>query len=166
MTTGAVRRAPLLFAVAGATLGLDQASKAWVVAALEGRPPIRVIPGVLSLTYTTNSGGAFGIGRSAPLLFAGATIVVCAVIVAAARRPMARRVAIALGMILGGAIGNLADRALNGPGLSGGVTDFIDLHVWPVFNLADTAIVLGALVLALTSLGREDPREARAGGEP
>ena len=52
--------------------------------------------------------------------------------------------AVALGLILGGALGNLTDRALRGPGLSGRVIDFIDLHIWPVFNVADAAIVIGA----------------------
>jgi signal peptidase II len=156
----AVRRAPLLLGVAAGAIVLDQLSKAWVVASLEGRPPIRVIPGVLSLTHTTNSGGAFGLGRSAPWIFAGATIVVSGVIVMASRRPMERATAIALGLILGGALGNLADRALNGPDLRGEVTDFIDFQVWPVFNLADTAIVVGALVLALASFAHDGSDQA------
>jgi len=158
--TAVARRAPLLFAVAAGALVLDKLSKAWVVATLEGRPPIRVIPGILTLTHTTNSGGAFGLGRSAPWVFAGATVLVSTVIVLASRRPMTRLSAVALGLILGGALGNLADRALNGPGLRGEVTDFIDLQVWPVFNLADSAIVVGAIVLAFASLGRGADVEA------
>ena len=150
---GAALRWPgLLYAVAAAVLILDRLTKTWVENALTGRPPVRVIPGVLSLTYTTNSGGAFGIGRSAPWLFAGATIVVMVVIVVFSFRPMRPSIAVALGLILGGALGNLADRALNGPGFGGPVTDFIDLQVWPIFNLADTAIVIGALLLAFASL--------------
>ena len=164
--TAVARRTPLLFAVAAAALVLDQATKAWVVATLEGRPPIHVIPGVLSLNYTTNSGGAFGLGRSAPWIFAGATIVVSTVIVVASRRPMTRLTAVALGLILGGAFGNLADRALNGPGLRGEVTDFIDLQVWPVFNVADSAIVIGAVILAFASLGHEEPETAPASDPP
>jgi signal peptidase II len=161
--TTAARRAPLLlFAVAAGAFALDQLSKAWVVASLEGRPPIRVIPGVLSLTYTTNSGGAFGLGRSAPWIFAGATIIVSGAIVLASRRPMGRAMAVALGLILGGAVGNLADRILNGPGFRGGVTDFIDLQVWPVFNLADSAIVIGAAVLAFASVAHDGADEVRA----
>jgi signal peptidase II len=155
------RRPLLLYAVAGGVLLLDRVSKAWVEHTLAGRPPIRVIPGVLSLTYTTNSGGAFGLGRSAPWLFAGATIVVMAVIAVFSFRPMRPTVAVALGLILGGALGNLADRALNGPGFGGPVTDFIDFQVWPIFNLADSAIVIGALLLAFASLGGSDePAEA------
>ena len=74
----------MLYSVAAAALLLDQLSKAWVEDALSGRPPIRVIPGILSLTYTTNSGGAFGFGESAPWLFAGATITAETTIVAPA----------------------------------------------------------------------------------
>lgn len=145
------RSALLLYLVAAGALLLDRVSKAWVEDALAGRPPIRVIPGVLSLNYTTNSGGAFGFGESAPWLFAGATIVVSAVIVVVSARPMRMSTAIALGLILGGALGNLADRVVNGQGFSGRVIDFIDLQIWPVFNLADTAIVVGAVLLAVAS---------------
>jgi signal peptidase II len=114
----------------------------------------------LSLNYTTNSGGAFGFGESAPWLFAGATIVVSAVIVVVSMRPMRTPVAVALGLILGGALGNLADRVAGGAGFSGRVTDFIDLQVWPVFNLADTAIVIGAVLLAISSFdGTDEPAE-------
>jgi len=156
---GAARRWPaLLYAVAAAVLILDRLTKTWVEHSLSGRPPIRVIPGVLSLTYTTNSGGAFGVGRSAPWLFAAATIVVTIVIVVFSFRPMRPSIAVSLGLILGGALGNLADRALNGPGFGGPVTDFIDLQVWPIFNLADTAIVIGALLLAFASFDGSDER--------
>jgi signal peptidase II len=156
---GAVRRsAILMYAVAAGALLLDQVSKAWVEQSLSGRPPIRVIPGILSINYTTNSGGAFGFGESAPWLFAGATIVVSAVIVGVSMRPMRTSVAVALGLILGGALGNLADRVAGGTVFSGRVTDFIDLQVWPVFNLADTAIVIGAVLLAISSFDGTDAR--------
>ena len=152
------RSAALLYAVAAGALLLDRLSKLWVEQALAGRPPIRVIPGVLSLSYTTNSGGAFGFGRSAPWLFAGATIVVGAVIVVVSTRPLRPSVAVGLGLILGGALGNLTDRIANGPGFGGAVTDFIDFHVWPVFNLADSAIVIGAVMLAVTSTFGDEER--------
>ena len=159
--SAARRSAVLLYAVAAGALLLDQLSKAWVQHTLSGRPAIEVIPGVLSLTYTTNSGGAFGFGESAPWLFAGATIVVSAVIVVVSTRPMRPWIAVSLGLILGGAMGNLADRVANGPGVSGQVTDFIDLQIWPIFNLADTAIVIGAVILAVASFdGSDDHTEA------
>lgn len=152
------RLAAWLYGVAAGTYLLDRVTKLIVERELAGRPPIDVIPGVLSLTYTTNSGGAFGLARSAPLLFVGATLIVAGAIVAASRRLTKRSVAIALGLVLGGALGNLTDRAIHGSGLGGGVTDFIDLHVWPVFNLADSAIVVGAIVLAIGGWARERDR--------
>jgi signal peptidase II len=146
-----------LYAAAVVVYVLDRVTKLWAEAALAGRPPIEVVAGVLSLNYTTNSGGAFGLGRSAPWVFAGATVLVSAVIVLVSFRLERRPLAVALGLILGGALGNLTDRVLNGPGLSGSVTDFIDLQVWPVFNLADGAIVTGAVLLAISSARREEP---------
>lgn len=158
------RSAAWLYGAAGCVYLLDRISKAWAESALAGRPPIRVIPGVLSLNHTTNSGGAFGLGRSAPWLFATATLVVVAIVVAASFRPRPAPVAAALGLILGGGIGNLTDRALNGDGLlSGHVTDFIDLHFWPIFNLADSAIVVGAVLLAV-SAARPEGRGDTGGG--
>ncbi|HEX9716762.1 MAG TPA: signal peptidase II [Actinomycetota bacterium] len=157
--TAARRLAAWLYLTGGLVYLADRLTKMWAERALAGRPPITVIPGVLQLNYTTNSGGAFGLGQSAPWLFAGATVVVVAAIVAASPRLRHGATAVALGLILGGGIGNLTDRALRGDGvLSGRVVDFIDFRVWPVFNLADSAIVVGALLLAVTGLRRE--REA------
>jgi signal peptidase II len=144
-----------LYAVAVAIYGLDRITKVWAESSLAGRAPIDVIPAVLSFTYTTNSGGAFGLGRSAPWLFATATVVVSLTIVVVSFRIERATVATPLGLILGGALGNLTDRALNGPALSGHVVDFIDFHVWPVFNLADSAIVVGAILLAVATGHRE-----------
>ncbi|HSJ50430.1 MAG TPA: signal peptidase II [Actinomycetota bacterium] len=165
MTCGS-RAAPVwLYATAAAAYLADRVTKVLVERTLGGEPPFEIVRGVLAFNYTTNSGGAFGIGRSAPWLFAGATIVVSSVIVFLSFRLHRLPVAVALGLVLGGAMGNLTDRAMNGPGLSGHVVDFIDLMVWPVFNLADTAIVVGALLLALATAGHEERDEsARPGG--
>jgi signal peptidase II len=152
-----------LYAAAAVVYAFDRVTKLWAEAALASRPPIEVIPGVLSFNYTTNSGGAFGLGRSAPWLFAGATVLVSVVIVVVSFRLDRRPLALALGLILGGALGNLTDRTLNGPGLSGYVIDFIDFQVWPVFNLADTAIVIGAVLLAMSSARREEPEGTAEG---
>ncbi len=157
--TGARRLAAWLYATAGMTYLADRLTKLWAERSLAGRPPVTVIPGVLQLNYTTNSGGAFGLGQSAPWVFAAATIVVAAAIVASSFRLRNALAAVSLGLILGGAFGNLTDRAVRGDGLlSGRVVDFIDFHVWPVFNLADSAIVIGALLLAVGGIRRE--REA------
>jgi signal peptidase II len=162
--TGSGRALALrLYATAATAYLLDRATKVWVERALAGEPPLEVIPGVLSFNYTTNSGGAFGIGRSAPWIFAGATIVVSLIIVAFSARVSRLPIAIGLGLVLGGGLGNLTDRVINGAGLSGHVTDFIDLQVWPVFNLADSAIVVGAVLLALASGRREEAEGAPEG---
>jgi signal peptidase II len=157
--TGARRLAGWLYGTAGLAYLVDRITKLWAERALAGRPPVTVIPGVLQLNYTTNSGGAFGLGQSAPWVFVAATILVAAAIVASSFRLRSAPTAVALGLILGGAFGNLTDRAARGDGLlSGRVVDFIDFHVWPVFNVADSAIVIGALLLAVGGLRRE--REA------
>lgn len=145
------RAALLLFATSGLVYVLDRVTKLWAERALPGKP-IEVIRGVATLRYTTNSGGAFGLGESAPWLFATATVVVAGVILLTATRHTRIVTAVALGLVLGGALGNLTDRLVRGDGIVGGrVVDFIDLHVWPVFNLADASIVIGGLLLALWS---------------
>jgi signal peptidase II len=128
---------------------------------LAGKPPVEVIPHVVQLRYTTNAGGAFGLFGSQPWLFFAATLLVCAVIAVISIRLSSSAGAVGLGLILGGALGNLTDRILRGPGVSGRVVDFIDLHVWPVFNTADSAIVVGALVILIAGLRRQPGADAR-----
>jgi signal peptidase II len=146
----------LILGTAATVILLDRASKIWAERSFAAHPR-DVIEGVLTLRFTTNSGGAFSFGDRAPLLFAAAAIIVCLAILGTAFRARPTLHAVALGLILGGAFGNLLDRILRGPGLSGRVVDFIDPHVWPVFNLADAAVVSGAVLLAVQSF-----REGRA----
>jgi len=153
------RGGAILFGTAGVVFVLDRISKAWAHR-MFADSPFDLIPGVVTLRYTTNSGGAFSLGQRAPWFFATATVIVAGLIVATAFRPRSTIAALSLGLILGGALGNLADRITHGPGFSGRVVDFIDLHVWPVFNLADSAIVIGAVMLAVSSMG------AGKGGAP
>jgi signal peptidase II len=154
------RAALVLFVTAAVAFGLDRLTKIWAEATLPGAP-IDVIPGVLTLRFTTNSGGAFSIGQSAPWFFVGVSAIVIVAILVTSFRHTSRVTAVALGLVLGGALGNLTDRAVRGSGFRGSVVDFIDVHVWPVFNLADCAIVIGALVLALAGF-----RERRSEPEP
>jgi signal peptidase II len=146
------RRTPwLLFASAALVYLADRLTKLWAARSLPGHP-LDVISGVLTFRYTTNSGGAFGFGQSASWIFATVTIGVCGLIAATAFRQTRVVTALALGLVMGGALGNLTDRIVRGNGLWGGrVVDFIDLHVWPVFNVADASIVIGALILGLWS---------------
>jgi signal peptidase II len=160
------RGATILFATAAVVFLVDRLTKLWAERALVDRP-VDVIRGALTLRFTTNSGGAFSLGQSAPWFFAAATLVVSALIVVTAFHRRSVLSSIALGLILGGALGNLADRVLRGPGLRGHVVDFIDLHVWPVFNAADSAVVIGAILLAVSSVrdGHEGSAHPAAGDD-
>jgi len=155
------RGATILFVTAACVFAVDRLTKVWAEHALADHP-VDLIRGVLTLRLTTNSGGAFSLGQSAPWFFAAATLVVSALIALTAFHRRSVLSSVALGLILGGALGNLADRVLRGPGLSGHVVDFIDFHVWPVFNAADSAVVIGAILLAASTFldGRDEVGEA------
>jgi signal peptidase II len=113
--------------------------------------------GLVVLHEQRNPGAAFSIAGGATVLFTLVALGIVAVIVRTARRLRSRAWAVTLGLLLGGALGNLADRLLRAPGpLRGHVVDFVDLQwhgrsVWPVFNVADAAIVTGALLAVLLS---------------
>jgi signal peptidase II len=141
--------------VAGAVYVADRITKILVERFLQDRPPIELIPGIFQLRFTTNPGGAFGLFGGLTWLFVATSIVVATVVVVASRNLPGRSAAVGLGLVLGGALGNLTDRVIRGAGFSGEVVDFLDLMVWPVFNLADSAIVIGAAVLLIGSLRRE-----------
>jgi signal peptidase II len=148
----------ILYATAAGLYAFDRISK--LLVEHHFHEPSTLIPGILQLQYTTNSGGAFGVFDGAVWLFLTATIVVCGVIVYASFNLPSVTIAVALGLVLGGALGNLTDRAVRaGEGFFGGhVVDFLafaknpDAHpVWPVFNVADSAIVAGAALILLAS---------------
>jgi signal peptidase II len=157
------RAAQVLFVTAFLAYGLDRITKILAESSLPGNP-LELVPGVLTLRFTTNSGGAFSIGQSAPWFFVGVSAAVAVIILVTAFRHTSRLVAASLGLVLGGALGNLTDRAVRAPGMRGRVVDFIDFQIWPVFNLADTAIVVGAILLAWTGLRdrREESEPAQA----
>jgi len=158
------RGATWLIAAAAAAYALDRATKLWAEQRLPAGP-IEVIPGVLTFRFATNPGGAFSLGQDAPWFFAAATVLVSGLILLTVFRHTKLVTAIALGLVLGGALGNLTDRLTRGDGISGRVVDFIDLQIWPVFNLADCAIVVGAMMLAAGSfLG--DRREGADAAPP
>ena len=145
-----------LYGTAGAVLAVDQLIKHLVVSNLAGRPPVGVIGHFVELRYTTNSGGAFSLLTGAPLFFGVMAIVIIGGIVYASRRTQPLSMLVVLGLILGGALGNLADRLFRGDGLlRGEVVDFVKVGIWPVFNLADSCIVVGGLLLAIF-LGRAE----------
>ena len=149
------RRVGVLVAVALAALAADVLSTTIGVATLQDREPVRLLGGLLTLRETRNSGAAFSIGTGYTIVF---TVIACGVVVAilrTARNLRSAPWAVCLGLLLGGAIGNLADRLLREPApLKGHVVDWIQLPHWPVFNLADSAIVCGgALAVLLAARG-------------
>jgi signal peptidase II len=146
------RRTALLLASAVTVLVADVVSKVLIVATMddESQPRVTVVVGVLHIVYTRNSGAAFSIGTGATLLFTAVAVSVVVVIARQARRLASRRWALSLGLLLGGALGNLTDRVLRDPGpFRGHVVDWIQLPHWPVFNVADAAIVAGGCLAVL-----------------
>ncbi|WP_327295721.1 MULTISPECIES: signal peptidase II [unclassified Streptomyces] len=150
------RRTPLLLGVAGVAYALDLGSKLAVVAKLENHPPVKVIGGWLELNAMRNPGAAFGIGGATTILFTVIAVAIALVIVRMARKLYSGPWAIALGLLLGGALGNLTDRLFRSPGgLRGAVVDFIAVRDFSVMNLADWAISCGgALMVILAFRGR------------
>ena len=131
---------------------LDQTAKRAVEAYVGIGESVPLIPGVIRLTHIKNSGGAFGIlGGSQIVLFAGSVLAVAVVLWMLLASPPSRFTALGCGLVLGGAAGNLLDRLTTGE-----VTDYADLQFWPlrewpIFNVADTAIVLGVVMLLLAA---------------
>ncbi|MDQ0777869.1 signal peptidase II [Streptomyces aurantiacus] len=152
------RRVAVLFTVAVLAYALDLISKLIVVAKLEHHEPVEIIGDWLRFEAIRNAGAAFGFGEAFTIIF---TVIAAAVIVVIAR--LARKLyslpwAIALGLLLGGALGNLTDRIFRSPGImEGAVVDFIAPKHFAVFNLADSAIVCGGVLIVLLSFRGLDP---------
>ena len=141
---------------------LDQATKVLAVELLENQG--RVIDlGVMDLNTIRNSGGAFGI-PGLPGMFVVVTIVVLVLVIRALPKTDRLSLALAYGLVCGGALGNVADRLFRTPGFpSGAVVDFFDLRWWPIFNIADIGIVTGALAIAiLMTLIEREQKQAEA----
>ena len=150
----AVRRGTALLAlVAVVVLALDIATKVLVVAELEGRRTLELLGGQLLIRVSRNPGAAFSFAEGATVLFTAIAITVIVVIIRVSRRLGSRGWAVCLGLLLGGASGNLVDRLFRSPGPGrGAVVDFIDFQVWPSFNVADSAIVTGGVLAVLLSM--------------
>jgi signal peptidase II len=146
----------MFFLMILATFFLDQASKALVQLWMYQGESIPVASHFFYLTYILNPGAAFGLMAYRTSLFVAVTVILLAGVAVGYRHiragsPLLR---CALSLIVGGALGNLADRLRYGQ-----VVDFLDFRFWPVFNLADMAIVIGACLLIL-ELVRDNPKES------
>src|SRR5205823_6904306 len=125
----------------------DQLTKVWAVAALSDGP-VRVIGSVLQFRLTRNPGGAFSLLTGLTPVLAVLAVVMVAFIVRTTRRTVDPLMAYSLALVLGGAVVNLVDRVVRSPGfLRGEVVDFIKVPHWPTFNLADSAITIGVLLI-------------------
>ena len=153
------RRIGMVLLFAALALAIDVTSKAIVVAQLQDHPPIHVTGGFLILTLIRNPGAAFSIGEGQTWVFTLIAAAVVFVILRVSRNLRSRPWAIALGLLLGGALGNLSDRLFRAPGVGRGyVVDFLQFptfpvvhYDFPVFNLADTSIVVGGCLMVLLS---------------
>ena len=140
-----------MWAVIVAVYLLDQASKYLALAFLQEDQSIPLIRGVFHITFVRNTGAAFGLLKSQPHLFVIiAFLAISFMGYLLVKKPAFLRSAdrFALSLILGGTAGNLTDRLRFGH-----VIDFLDLRIWPVFNIADSAITAGAVILGLSMLG-------------
>lgn len=133
--------------ISGLTLAADQLTKALIVASFAPGESLPLLPPILHLTYVQNTGAAFGLFKGQQALFVLLSLLVIGVIIweLAAKRVHAASTLWGSGLVLGGAIGNLIDRLRLGY-----VIDFIDLRVWPVFNVGDSAITIGVALLILS----------------
>ncbi len=178
LTTPARRRHLLvtLVAITVAVLVVDQLSKVWALSTLEGEGRRDVLGSLLGLELVRNPGAALSIATGMTWVLTLVAIAVVVVVVRAARRIGSMLWAVALGLLLGGALGNLGDRLFREPGVARGhVVDFIAYGNWFVGNVADIAIVVAAvLVVLLAMLGiridgtreRDDAPEGEASDDP
>lgn len=141
------------FAVAAAVVVLDQLTKWLAVRYLEGQPPVQIVGDWLALDFLRNPGAAFSFGTGFTFVFPVIAIAVVVVIVRKSRELGSLAWAIALGGMLGGALGNLIDRVFRDPGmLQGHVVDFIFVKHFAVFNVADAAITCSAVLMVVLAL--------------
>ncbi|KDQ66668.1 signal peptidase II [Streptomyces halstedii] len=157
---GGRRRKKILVLLCVAVLAylLDLVSKTIVVAELEHRAPVEIFGDWLKLEVIRNAGAAFSFGEAFTVIFTAIASVVIIVIIRLARKLYSLPWAIALGLLLGGALGNLTDRVFRAPGVfEGAVVDFISPAHFAVFNLADSAIVCGGFLIVILSFKGLDP---------
>jgi len=134
----------LFFAVALVVFVIDRVTKSIVSATIPFGTEVQVLGNLVAVTNVRNSGAAFGFAPVGPWFFLVAALAVSVgLIIYVVREPGDLSADAVLGLILGGALGNAFDRIING----GGVTDFINFHFWPVFNVADSAVSIGVVLL-------------------
>jgi signal peptidase II len=147
-----------LYAIAWAIWLLDFATKSWALNSLDSRNPVKLLGDFLQLTLLKNSGAAFSLAQGATVIFTIFAILVVAAIAYYSIKITSFGWSIVLGLALGGVLGNLTDRIFRSPGFfTGHVIDWIQLPNWPVFNLADSAIVVAASIAVILSIRNISP---------
>jgi signal peptidase II len=149
-----------LYLVAALTWGLDIATKIWAVNNLSARNPVEILGSFFQLTLVRNPGAAFSFATGATIVFTCIAVAAVIAILYYSSKITSLGWANTLGLLLGGVLGNLTDRLFRSPGfLKGEVIDWLELTRWPVFNLADSAIVIAAflaIVLTIRNVGPTD----------
>ena len=161
-----VRRWRTLFSVAWAVWVLDLATKIWAVNNLSYKSNIKVIGEFFQLTFVRNSGAAFSFAAGATIFLSIFGLIVMSAILYYSPQITSRGWAVVLGLVLGGILGNLVDRIFREPGLlRGHVIDWMQLPNWPVFNIADTAIVTAAMI-SMVLTAKNIPPITKVGSQP
>jgi signal peptidase II len=151
-------RLPLVVGLVVGIVALDQLTKAWVVANLADGPR-SIVGETIELRLARNPGGAFSLFIGFTPLLAVLAIAVAIVLVRVVQRTKDPIMIVGLSLVLGGALGNLTDRVFRSPGfLRGEVVDFIHVSAWPTFNVADSAITIGAVLLVIWGWRDRDER--------
>ena len=150
-----------LYLVAALTWGLDLSAKIWAVNNLSARNPVEILGSFFQLTLVRNPGAAFGFATGATVVLTGVAIAAVIVIVYYSSKITSLGWATSLGLLLGGVLGNLTDRLFRSPGFfKGEVIDWLEITNWPVFNLADSAIVIAAFLAIVLTIRKVGPIDA------
>jgi signal peptidase II len=151
-------RLPLVLGIVVGIVALDQLTKVWVVAELSDAP-LSIIDTRVELRVSRNTGGAFSLFQGFTPILAILAAIVTVVLVRAVQRTRDPVLLVALALVLAGALGNLCDRIFRSPGfLRGAVVDFVRIGAFPTFNVADSAITIGAVLLVIQAW-RSQPKE-------
>lgn len=148
---GVIRRQVTAYLIAAGVVGLDLITKRWAAIQYADAPQT-IIPGILTFRFVENPGAAFSMFEEAGPFLGLAAVIAVGIVAASLGKPRPTHEAVAFGLIIGGALGNLIDRIARGPGiLDGKVIDWIDLRPIPTFNVADSAITVAVAILIIGS---------------
>jgi signal peptidase II len=161
-----VQRWRTLLSVAWLVWILDLATKAWAVSQLANREPVQILGSFFQLTFIRNSGAAFSFASNATLFLSLFGIIVALGVIYFAPKITSKGWSVVLGLVLGGVLGNLMDRIFREPSfLRGHVIDWMQLPNWPIFNIADSAIVVAAglaMILTARNISPISTKESRS----